>query len=57
MLMQKYTRITRTKMAQQDFTSIAEIILYPQKSMVSFHSGNPSGITGSEFNSYMNKVD
>lgn len=33
-------------------TSIADIILYPHESIVHFHSGKPSGITGSEFSSY-----
>lgn len=33
-------------------TSIADIILYPQESIVSFHLGKPSGMTGSEFSSY-----
>lgn len=33
-------------------TSIADIILCPHESMVSFHSGNPSGMTGSELSSY-----
>jgi len=45
-----------TNIAQQCLTSIADIILYPHESMVSFHPWNPSGITGSEFNSYMNET-
>ena len=32
-------------------TSIAAIILYPHESMVSFQSGKPSGMTGSELSS------
>lgn len=34
-----------------ELTSIADIILYPHESMVSFHSGKPSGMTGSELSS------
>lgn len=36
---------------QYQLTSIADIILCPQESMVSFHSGKPSGMTGSELSS------
>jgi hypothetical protein len=38
-------------------TSIAEIILQPHESIVSFHSGKPSGITGSELSSYQNGIE
>lgn len=38
-------------------TSIAATILYPQESIVSFHSGKPSGITGSALSSYTNTTD
>ena len=37
---------------RKQITSIAEIILQPHESIVSFHSGKPSGITGSELSSY-----
>ena len=42
-------------MMQNHFTSIADIILEPQESMVSFHSRKPPGITDSEFSSYIKK--
>jgi hypothetical protein len=38
-------------MEKHNSTSTAEIILWPHPFMSSTHSGNPSGTTGSEFNS------
>lgn len=52
-----YSVFLQRKKKLRSFTSIADIILSPHKSIVSCQSGNPSGITGSEFNSYNIKVN
>lgn len=53
------THITNNIIKKQSIkwlTSIAAIILYPQESIVCFHSGKPSGITGSALSSYRKQL-
>lgn len=47
----KHKRFYEPNESQWWLTSIADIILYPHESIVSFHWGKPSGITGSELSS------